>query len=223
MPEKPDSSLETTSRFTGRPRRPRRPSAVPREVVMGIDDLEKKVTYAAGAIALLLAGIFVPRLLKATKVTVTATPGKGNVCKAGYHLVASLCDKSHLAQPSTYWPQFLEILIIGGIMMIFAVKAKRAGVAMCALLLGLALGTVGFPFILLAAWLIIRAFRLQKYGDASFAGSGKKAREMSQAKKAGRAYATPGASATTSAPRTATPPEASKRYTPKKRARTKKK
>ena len=191
---------------------------------MGIDDLEKKVTYAAGAIALLLAGLFVPRLLKATKVTVTAKPGKGNVCPTGYHLVASLCEKSHLAQPSTYWPQFLEILIIGGIMMIFAVKAKRAGVAMCALLLGLALGTVGFPFVLLAAWLIIRAFRLQKYGDASFAGSGKRAREMSQAKKEGRTYTVPGAPKTTnaSAPRTASPPEASKRYTPKKRPRAKK-
>lgn len=190
---------------------------------MGIDDLEKKVTYAAGAIALLLAGIFVPRLLKATKVTVTAKPGKGNVCQAGYHLISSLCEKSHLAQPSTYWPQFLEILIIGGIMMIFAVTAKRAGVAMCALLLGLALGTVGFPFILLAAWLIVRAFRLQKYGDASFSGSGKRAREMSQAKKEGRTYVAPGAKNTSSTPRTASPPEASKRYTPKKRPRTKKK
>ncbi len=191
---------------------------------MGIDDLEKKVTYAGGAIALLLAGLFVPRLVKATKVTVTATPGKHHACKAGYHFAASLCEKTHLAQPSTYWPQFLEILIIGGIMMIFAVKAKRAGVAMCALLLGLALGTVGFPFILLAAWLIVRAFRLQKYGDATFAGSGKRAREMAQAKKEGRAYAPPGSPKTASAsvPRTANPPEASKRYTPKKRARTKK-
>ncbi len=188
---------------------------------MGIDDLEKKITYAGGAVALLLAGVFVPRLLKATKVTVTAAPGKHHACAAGYHFVSSLCEKSHLAQPSTYWPQFLEILIVGGIMMIFAVKAKRAGVAVCALLLGLALGTVGFPFILLAAWLIIRAFRLQKYGDASVAGSGKRAREMAQAKKEGRSY-TPGAPTATNAPRTATPPEASKRYTPKKRARKKK-
>jgi hypothetical protein len=190
---------------------------------MGIDDLEKKVTYAAGAIALLLAGLFVPRLLKPTKITVTASPGKHNACAAGYHLVSSLCQKSHFAQPSTYWPQFLEILIIGSIMMIFAVKAKRAGVAMCGLLLGLALGTIGFPFILLAAWLIVRAWRLQKYGDASFTGSGKRAREMSQAKKEGRSSPTPGVATATSAPRTANPPEASKRYTPKKRSRTKKK
>jgi hypothetical protein len=185
---------------------------------MGIDDLEKKVTYAAGAIALLLAGIFVPRLLKATKVTVTATP-KNHLCATGYHLVGSLCEKSHLAQPSTYWPQFIEILVIGGVMMIFAVKAKRAGVAMCALLLGLALGTVGFPFVLLAAWLIVRAFRLQKYGDASFSGSGKRAREMAQAKKEGRSYAPRDTKTANARPTSA--PEASKRYTPKKPPRKK--
>lgn len=188
---------------------------------MGIDDLEKKVTYAAGAIALLLA---VLEFVKPTKVIVTAKPGKGNVCQSGFHLVSALCTKTNAAHLSSYLPQVLAIVIIGAIMVIFAVKEKRAGVAMCALLVGLALGTVGFAFILLAAWLIIRAFRLQKYGDASFAGSGKRAREMAQAKKEGRSYSPPGAPKTTnpSAPRTANPPEASKRYTPKKRPRTKK-
>jgi membrane protein implicated in regulation of membrane protease activity len=188
---------------------------------MGINDLEKKVTYAAGAIALLIAVVLVPRLLKPTKVTLTAKPGKNKSCAAGYHLVASLCDKSHLVQPSTYWLQLVEILVLGGVMVFFAVKAKRVGVAVCALLLYLALGTAGFPFILLAAWLIMRAFRLQKYGDASFAGSGKRAREMAQEKREGRSHI-PGESKKTTGSHVGAP-KASKRYTPKKRSTKKKK
>jgi hypothetical protein len=214
VPDNTALPSEPTSRFG----RPRRKSAVPREVVLGIDDLEKKVSYAAGAFALVLAGIFVPRLINKTKITVTATPGKHNVCQAGYHLVSSLCQKSHYALPSSYVPQFLEIIIIGAVMMIFAVRAKRAGVAVCALLLGLALGTIGFPFVILGAWLIIRAFRLQKYGDASFKGSGKRASEIAKEKKVARAS---GTRTTSSVVRTVAAPEPSKRYTPKKPPRKK--
>ncbi len=191
---------------------------MPREVILGIDELEKKVSYAAGAFALVLAGIFIPRLLHKPKITVTATPGKHNACQAGYHLVASLCEKSHFAQPSSYVPQFLEIIIIGAIMVIFAVHAKRAGVAMCALLLGLALGTIGFPFLILGAWLIVRAFRLQKYGDASFKGSGKRASEIAKERKAARVS---GTHATSTVSRSVAAPEPSKRYTPKKPPRKK--
>jgi hypothetical protein len=84
--------------------------------------------------------------------------------------------------------------------------------------LGLGLGvSTGLVFFLLGAWLIVRAYRLQKYGDASFFGSNRVAKETGQAKRAERA--TRSAAKGEAAPaitKSAAPPTASKRYTPKK-------
>jgi len=69
----------------------------------------------------------------------------------------------------------------------------------------------------LGAWLIVRAYRLQKYGDASFFGSNRVAKEEGQAKRANRAAKGAETSESTASPsKSAAPPTASKRYTPKK-------
>ena len=108
----------------------------------------------------------------------------------------------------------------------FALLRKRVGVAFVGLFLGLAIGTIGLPFLMLGGWLVIRALRLQKYGDATFAGSSLRAREMAKAKKEGRSLAPSTAKsaksakgAKTTAPSGPKPPSASKRYTPKQRTR----
>lgn len=180
---------------------------------MGIDNTERGVSYIAGAIAMVLALILSPHLFKNTWVTTTAKPSKANTCAVGYHLANGVCKKLTLTHPSAWVVQFLEIIIVGGAMIYFAWRRKRAGVAASGLLLGLALGTVGMPFLLVGGWLIVRAFRLQKYGDASFTGSSKRARELSKAKKEGRTVAPLGQKGAPAAP---TP---SKRYTPKQRPR----
>jgi hypothetical protein len=188
---------------------------------MGLDNMERGISLFAGAIAMILAAVVSPHLFKNTLVTDTVKHVKGKACPAGYHLVVSLCEKTHLTHPSAWLPQFLEILIVGLFIIFFALRRKRAGVAVCGLLLGLALGSVGLPFLFVGGWLVIRAFRLQKYGDASFSGSSRRARELGQARKEGRAPATrrtrgaKGATATKSAP----VPAPSKRYTPKKPTR----
>ncbi len=191
---------------------------------MGMDNIERAVSFVGGAIAMMLTLLISPHLFKNTWVTDTAKRAAGKSCAALYHYdkLTGLCQYRHLTHPSDWLPQFLEILVVGLFLIFFAYRRKRAGVAFAALLLGLALGIIGLPFLFLGGWLVIRALRLQKYGDATFAGSSRRAREMAQAKKEGRAVSpspskvAKGTKATPTAP---TPPAPSKRYTPKQRSR----
>jgi hypothetical protein len=200
---------------------PKRAAAAPREVVMGLDKIERGSALIAAGLALVLALISAPRLFKNTIITATATPSKTNTCTKGYLLVKSVCDKHIITHPSYWLPQFLLILVVGFGLAAFAHFRRRVGVIVLSLLLGLALGRVGLIFLIFGGWLIIRAFRLQRYGDATFAGSGARAREVSkarrEAKKEGRTYNSPD---TIIAP-LPKPPTESKRYTPKKPPRRK--
>ncbi len=187
-------------------------------MVMGIDELERKASFVAGGLAIILAAVLSPHLFKNTTVIDKLTPSKANTCTTGYHLVGSMCQKVTVTTPSDWLVQFLEILVIGAFILFFAFRRKRAGVAVASLLLGLALGSVGVGFLFFGGWLIVRALRLQKYGEASFFASSRKAREMGQAKKEARAGSTRTRGAKVSVPGTTHVPAPSKRYTPKKRA-----
>jgi hypothetical protein len=195
---------------------------------MGIDAIERKISFIGGGLALVLAAIFVPHLLHNTTVIDTAKLTNLHQCPTGYKLVNAVCQRSRIAHPSAYVLQFLLIVVFGAAMVLFTQRSKRSGVAVCALFLGLALGTFGLPFLFLGGWLIIRAFRLQKYGDATFAGSNRRAREKAIARKAGRTAparsSTKGASRSTarrSSKGAVQPsgPAPSKRYTPKQKPR----
>lgn len=207
---------------------PKKPSAVPRAVIMGLDNIERGISLFAGAIAMVLAAVVSPHILHNTTVIDTIPLSKTKKCtaaalKLGYHLYNEVCQKNRLTHPSAWWPQFLEILIIGLAIIGFALLRKRVGVIVSGLLLGLALGTVGLPFLFVGGWLIIRAFRLQRYGDPTFSGSGRAARELNQEKRAAKREGRAVAPLTQKAPAPPpTPPSESKRYTPKKPVRKKK-
>ena len=213
----PDQSSPPARRSLRQPR----VSKVPREVVLGLDLIERRASYVGSALALILAAIISPHLFKNTWVTDTAKPSAQNTCAAHYHLVNKVCSYTHLTHPSDWIIQFLEIFILGAGLFIFARLKKRAGVAVLSLLLGLALGVVGLPFLFLGGWLVIRALRLQKYGDATFVGSSKAAREAADQRRAEKRSGAPRAKRNdvdvTST--LLTPPAPSKRYTPKQRPR----
>jgi hypothetical protein len=191
---------------------------------MGMDDIERKISYAAGGIALILAIFLLPHLLHDTTVTDSAKLNARHLCPTGYHVVSGACQRARLTHPSSWIPQFAEIIVFGAVLVLFAKRSKRSGVAVCALFLGLALGTIGLPFLFLGGWLIIRALRLQKYGDASFTGANRRAREKAKAKREGRVSAPKGSSrsgarSSSKTPARATGPAPSKRYTPKQTPR----
>jgi len=201
-------------------RRPRRESAVSRSVIMGLDHIERLVSLIAGFVAVAMA-LALPFLIgKRYTVTVKAT---AKSCANGYKLVGNLCEHTRPTVVSDWILRFVMILVIGLLLVMFALLRKRVGVAFVGLFLGLAIGTIGLPFLMLGGWLVIRALRLQKYGDATFAGSSIRAREIAKAKKEGRTLApstTKSAKGSkTTAPGTPKAPSASKRYTPKQRPR----
>jgi hypothetical protein len=189
---------------------------------MAIDKIERRVAFIAGALALLLAGLFTPHLFKNTWITETAKPVTGHTCAKPYHWNSVLKSCSHLklTHPSDWLPQFILILVMAVAIVVFAYLRKRVGVAFAAFFLGLALGTVGLPFLILGGWLLLRALRLQRYGDASFFGSSRLARDQAQAKREGRPVVprrtrTKEKESATTMMRPAIPAP-SKRYTPKK-------
>ena len=76
-----------------------------------------------------------------------------------------------LKASESYWAtRFLFVFVVALIILFFALRRKRAGVACFACFLGIGLGIAGVVFVFLGAWLIVRAFRLQRYGEATWIG-----------------------------------------------------
>jgi hypothetical protein len=217
-----------------RSRRGKRQSLAPREVVLGLDPLERGISIFGASIAFVLA-IVTAVEWKRNLPTITTTKYKaGKACPTAFPThVNTLCE--HIVKTTrTEWEvKFFFIVIVAACIMFFALRRKRAGVATFAVFLGLGLGLgSGLVFFFMGAWLIMRAYRLQKYGIPTMMGSNRVAREMAQARKEGREpdieqytgttttsnAATPRSSASKKTPAKSTAPEASKRYTPKKPA-----
>jgi hypothetical protein len=112
-----------------------------------------------------------------------------------------------------------EAVLLGGVILFFCliglyglIRRKRTLLAFCFFIIGLAFlltfGPLGFGFILLGGWLMLRAYRIQKYGTAN-------ARQV--AREAAARPPRRERKAAASAPATPTghkPPTRNKRYTP---------
>jgi len=193
---------------------------VSREVVFGMDPIERKISLFAVGLAMVISIVFGINWVGKAAWASSQKFVKGKACPAAFpNHVKDFCA---LVNAQSHWAtQFLFVFVIGLVILFFALRRKRAGVACFACFLGIALGLYGVVFLFLGVWLIVRAFRLQRYGEASWTASNKVAREMAQARKEGR-DPTPKASATkapAATPGPVAPPSASKRYTPKQKPR----
>jgi hypothetical protein len=118
-----------------------------------------------------------------------------------------------------YVPLTTSWLLLGGILLVCCAvgflalrRRKRTLVAFSFFISGFAFTLIfaplGFALILLGGWLMMRAYRIQKYGTASakMIAQGRAQRAPRQRKSAAKA---------STAPVVRKPPTASKRYTPK--------
>jgi len=193
---------------------------VPREVVFGMDPLERKLSLFSVGLAVVISLIFGVNWINKAAWLSSQKFVKGKACPSTFP--DHVKDYCGLVSAQSHWAtQFLFVFVIGLVILFFALRRKRAGVACFACFLGIALGLYGVVFLFLGVWLIVRAFRLQRYGEASWSGSNKAAREMARAKKEGRVSApkASAAPASTPTPGPVAPPTASKRYTPKQKPR----
>ena len=183
----------------------------PREVVFGMDKIERNVSLFGVAIAIIVS--LVPALRLDQQIaahhdrrsTSRARPAprpfpsstRRRLCE---HILEERAES--LGDPV---PLRLRRRVV---ILFFALRRKRAGVACFACFLGIGLGISGVVFVFLGAWLIVRAFRLQRYGEASWTGSNKVAREMAQARREGRDPTPKATSKDASAPAVAPGPAA---------------
>lgn len=176
-----------------------------RAVMRSLDPQEVKLSFIAFLLAT-IAGIAIPAYIIASN----------RVTKAGKDTIAVAPDAK----------------LLGGVILVLCVlgfvtlwKRKRTFVAFDLFLIGFAftlfIGLIGFVFIFLGGWLMLRAWRINRYGttdakairqDVSSRPRGKGAPSTSKSTSKGRASSEPGARK---------PPTASKRYTPKSPARKK--
>ncbi len=162
-----------------------------------LDPLEAKWTLGAFVLAT-VAGIAIPAYIIA----------ENKVTKEGKDTISVAPDAKLLGG---------AILLLCVIGFVALWKRKRTLVAFDLFLVGFAftlfIGLIGFAFILLGGWLMLRAWRLNKYGTTNAKAIAKEAatrprgRERKEAAKAGPK--------STSGPAARKPPTASKRYTPK--------
>lgn len=185
-----------------------------------MDPIERNVSLFGVAIAMIISLVSLVAWIKKSPVITTKKYVKGKACPSAFPKhVGEFCEHILHATDSYWATRFLFVFVIAVLLLILTLRRKRAGVACFAVFLGIGLGIAGVVFVFLGAWLIVRAFRLQRYGEASWSGSNKAAREMAQARKEGRDPTPKSAAATPPAPGPTAPPSASKRYTPKQKPR----
>jgi hypothetical protein len=117
-----------------------------------------------------------------------------------------------------------DVWLLAGVILLLSVgggvalwKNKRTFVTFCLFLIGFAFtlpfGLIGFVFILLGGWFMLRAWRINKYGTTNSKLIAREAATRPRGRDRRQAATTGSKGATTTGPRK--PPTASKRYTPK--------
>jgi hypothetical protein len=173
------------------------PPAERKTAMSTLNQLEAKWTLGAFVLAT-VAGIAIPAYFIA----------ENKVTKAGKNSIAVAPDAKLLGG---------VILILCAIGFASLWKRKRTLVAFDLFLVGFAftlfVGLVGFAFILLGGWLMLRAWRINKYGTTNSKAIAREAAARPRGRD--RKEAAKSSSKTTSSPGSRKPPSASKRYTPK--------
>ena len=194
----------TTARASGEGGPDRIPPEQRRERMRSLDPQEVKIAFGAFVLAT-VAGIAIPAYILASD----------RITKAGKHSIAVAPDAA----------------LLGGVIIVLCVlgfvtlwKRKRTFVSFALFLIGFAftlfIGLIGFVFILAGGWLMLRAWRMNRYGTTD----AKAIRQEAATRPRGKGAAAATKSATkgkASEPGARKAPTASKRYTPKSPARKK--
>jgi hypothetical protein len=172
-----------------------------------LDPQEVKLAFGAFTLAT-VAGIAIPAYIL----------GTDKITKAGKHSIAVAPDAALLGG-------VIIVLCILGFLTLW--KRKRTFVSFALFLIGFAftlfIGLIGFVFILVGGWLMLRAWRINRYGTTD----AKLIRQEAASRPRGKAAASASKGSSTSKgkassqPGARKPPTASKRYTPKAPARKK--
>jgi len=187
-----------------------------RQAIRGIDRRERQVgLIAAGLAGVIALSTTLPYVLKPSmKVSVTVAASKNHTCAKHYQYVNGKCD-GKVAYSLDHWVFAMCILLAFAVAIFVTVRVgRRSPLGFVSLMAGLAyetyVGILGLPFIAAGGWLLIRAWRVQRYGSPTATKSNPSGERGPPPTRAERQ---------TKAKKAKTPvpagPVASKRYTPK--------
>ena len=206
-----------------------------------VDPTERKIGYFGAALIAVIGLVSFVAFIDNPKKTVPLTvPRSGKSCPSGYK--AELIKGAHdcfanVHHPRSYWILELAIVLVFAAFVLVATRVGRRSMLAFALLFGgLAVESttgsiLGLGFVVAGGWLMVRAYRVQKYGSPT-AKSGANAAERptradrerpakagaaagggSRSSKSAKSAKTTKATQTTADGRPK--PGANKRYTPK--------
>jgi hypothetical protein len=178
-PRRPRTGWERLSQTFMRPASPQGPRPEPVKIeyasmtdeekrarITQIDPMERKVGLAAAALAAVFALVYtIPYMVSKISVATTVKPVH-DTCIDKYHYVAST-NTCNTVYPASHYTFPLVLWLVFAIAIYVTVRiGRRAPMAFAIVLTGLAFGTViiMLPFVVGGAWLLLRAYRTQKYG-----------------------------------------------------------
>jgi hypothetical protein len=210
------------------------------KAIRRLDSLERKLGFVGAALVAVIAGVaFIPYIRNPNKLYIVARSGK--TCPTGFkdHLVNGAHQCAGVYTRGHYVVEMLIVLLFAAFILVATIVGKRSLLAFALLFSGLAVSTTtgslfGLIFLIGGGWLLVRGYRLQKYGTASGkevaqiarerraerTASGGKASSARATSGGGRSKPTRSSKSAKGAPQQTTPtgrakPQASKRYTPK--------
>jgi hypothetical protein len=140
-----------------------------------IDDTERKIGYfGAAGVAVLALAYFIPHLEHPGRPIIETVARTGKTCAAHYKAIT--VSGAHDCEHFTYysrgeWISLMALLLAFAIGVAVATRiGRRSAVAFALLLTGFAVeftsgSILGILFVGAGGWLIIRAWRVQRYGD----------------------------------------------------------
>lgn len=196
-----------------------------RQRIVTVDPLERKLGLAAAALAAIIAVLYnVPYMVSKISVATTTKP-VGHKCPGGLTYTthgsgAATCNGVY--PPSHYIFPLVVSLVLALAIFVTVRIGRRSALAFATALTGVSFGSLVFlvPFVGLAAWILLRGHRTQKYGapNAKTVRPGyvpPAGRSTSRRAPPARSGGGRGGRNGSSSASSRKPPQASKRYTPK--------
>lgn len=193
-----------------------------RSRISSIDPTERKIGLAASILAAVFALVYsIPYMVSKIAVPTTVKPVHGT-CATTLTYVASSKTCNGVYPPSHYIFPLVVSLVLALAIFVTVRIGRRSALAFATALTGVSFGSLVFlvPFVGLAAWILLRGHRTQKYGapNAKTVRPGyvpPAGRSTSRRAPPARSGGGRGGRNGSSSASSRKPPQASKRYTPK--------